>query len=324
MDPLLRAWAASRGGVFTYAEACRRGAGEPDLRRWLRAGHVVSVRRGAYALADAWHSTSPEGRLALRTRAALATRPGSIASHQSALALHGLPLYSVPLTTVDVIGAVSRVRSRSGLRVHRWTGDAAAEADPGAGAPHVVADGYRCLPVATALAQTALRSGLLAGLVPLDHALHQSRCSADEVATALTELAGRPGQRRVAEQLLQGADPACESVGETRTRALLQALGHRPVSQVAIRDHRGTFLARVDFLVGERVVVEFDGAVKYGGRGGVAALVAEKAREDALREAGYIVIRVVWSDLDHPDDLARRLRRAVAQSSLSGAVVTAT
>nr|WP_255427513.1 DUF559 domain-containing protein [Yimella sp. cx-51] len=54
---------------------------------------------------------------------------------------------------------------------------------------------------------------------------------------------------------------------------------------------------RVDFLVDERTVVEFDGAVKYGGANGRQALVSEKEREDALRRAGYAVIRIVWADL---------------------------
>jgi very-short-patch-repair endonuclease len=75
------------------------------------------------------------------------------------------------------------------------------------------------------------------------------------------------------------------------------------------------FVGRVDFLVAGRVVVEFDGAVKYEGAEGRAALVREKQREDRLREAGYIVIRVTWSDLDRPAVLMARVRAALARAA---------
>ena len=76
------------------------------------------------------------------------------------------------------------------------------------------------------------------------------------------------------------------------------------------RDDAGE-IGRVDFVVG-RVVVEFDGSVKYEGAEGRAALVNEKRREDRLRALGYAVVRVVWADLDHPERVATAVRRAVS------------
>jgi hypothetical protein len=58
-------------------------------------------------------------------------------------------------------------------------------------------------------------------------------------------------------------------------------------------------------------VVEFDGAVKYAGAEGQAALVAEKRREDMLREMGYAVIRLTWADLARPDLVRRRIEAAL-------------
>jgi hypothetical protein len=63
-------------------------------------------------------------------------------------------------------------------------------------------------------------------------------------------------------------------------------------------------------VVGERVVVEFDGLVKYDGADGRAALAREKAREDRLRAAGYQVVRLVWSDLRDPHRVATLVRQA--------------
>ncbi len=290
------------------------GRSEHDLVGMCRAGDLVRVRRDAYVLGGAWAAADGATRLALRTRALMAGRAGpDVASHQAALALHGLPVYGVPVDVVDLRGPVNRVRLASGLRVHPMP----------VGAPYVTADGYRCVPVPVAVAQVTVRSGLVPGLVPLDRALHDGRCSLDDVAAALDALARRPAERRRGEALLRLADPACESVGETRTRLLLHDLGFEPHSQVQIRDEWGALVGRVDFLVGERVVVEFDGLVKYAGADGRDALAAEKRREDALRALGYVVVRFTWADLDRPEHVARLIRRALAQVLHRDGVVAA-
>jgi very-short-patch-repair endonuclease len=57
------------------------------------------------------------------------------------------------------------------------------------------------------------------------------------------------------------------------------------------------------------VLVEFDGAVKYEDR---RALYEEKQREDALRRAGWVLVRLVWSDLADPRRVERRIAAALA------------
>jgi len=61
------------------------------------------------------------------------------------------------------------------------------------------------------------------------------------------------------------------------------------------------------------VILEFDGALKYGGTG-ADALIAEKVREDRLRDLGYEVVRVTWADLAQPLELIARIRRAIDRS----------
>jgi very-short-patch-repair endonuclease len=69
---------------------------------------------------------------------------------------------------------------------------------------------------------------------------------------------------------------------------------------------------RADLVVdGTRVLVEFDGLVKYGSSDD---LIAEKRREDRLRALGFIVVRVTWADLRRPDHIVAEVRRAVARS----------
>ena len=80
-----------------------------------------------------------------------------------------------------------------------------------------------------------------------------------------------------------------------------------PVSLFTLHDDAG-FIGRVDLLVGTRVVVEFDGAVKYDGLDGRRALMEEKRREERLRDAGFRILRVTWRDLADPVTLVARVR----------------
>ena len=141
----------------------------------------------------------------------------------------------------------------------------------------------------------------------MDDALHDKRVTTEQLRAAVDLL---PEQRRDAvNRAIELTDATCESVGETRTRFLLHDLGFSVVSQHPITNAQG-FVGRVDFLVEDLVVVEFDGLVKYGGQDGRAALAAEKARESRIVDCGYEVVRLIWSDLNQPAEVARRIREA--------------
>ena len=57
-----------------------------------------------------WAAATPERRLDLRTRAVLRARGATLeaATHQSALAVRGLPLHGAPADVVDIFGRVKR------------------------------------------------------------------------------------------------------------------------------------------------------------------------------------------------------------------------
>ena len=64
-----------------------------------------------------------------------------------------------------------------------------------------------------------------------------------------------------------------------------------------------------------RTLGEFDGKEKYGrylkpGQTVADAVFAEKRRGDALRDLGWQIVRWIWADLYHPQELRRRLERA--------------
>lgn len=175
-------------------------------------------------------------------------------------------------------------------------------------------DGLRLTTVERAITETACSTSYEVGVVLSDAALYGRLTTPERlVATADRHLhwRGSPAARAAA----RFADGLSESVGESRLRVLMD--NHRlptPRLQVEIRDDDGRLIGRVDFLLIEDLIVEFDGAQKYGDSADV--ILAEKWREDRLRERGYQVVRVSWSDLDHPRTTAARLHRAASERTL--------
>lgn len=112
-------------------------------------------------------------------------------------------------------------------------------------------------------------------------------------------------------------DGRAESAGETRTRLLLYSFGihgFRPQNELPTRS--GLF--RADFAdPGYGVIIEFDGKVKYSDyRPTVQVLLAERPRENALAEAGWIFLRVHWNQLDAPMQLRRRVLATLARAEM--------
>ncbi|GAA5119234.1 hypothetical protein [Pseudonocardia adelaidensis] len=71
-------------------------------------------------------------------------------------------------------------------------------------------------------------------------------------------------------------------------------------------------------------VGEFDGLIKYGrlvepGQDPADVVVAEKLREDEIRDLGLRVVRWTWSEIDDFDPVTERLKRAFAASPAGAA-----
>ena len=303
MDERLRGRAERQGGVFTSRDVRACLLGEHDLRGVVGRREAIRVRRDAYVLGDWWRDAWPTQQLALRTRAILRTRPEDVASHHSALALHGVATWGVPPDVVDLLAAVGRTRTVAGVRLHPMRD----VAEP------VEVSGYRAVCVSVAIVQVALSQGVVPAVVSLDDALHQRMCTLGHVRTAADWCARGPLDRARLDAVLDRTDPLCESVGETRARLLLQDLGYAVRSQVRVCDAQGDLVGRVDFMIGERLVVEFDGMVKYEGADGRGALAREKAREERLTALGCVVVRLVWSDLDQPERVRSMIESALVR-----------
>jgi very-short-patch-repair endonuclease len=123
--------------------------------------------------------------------------------------------------------------------------------------------------------------------------------------------------RRTLLEAVSRTDPRVETVLESISwNAFIDAELDLPTPQVTIVGASGRRW-RVDFLFGDRVIGECDGAVKYGD---AASLWREKKRQEDLEQAGYIVVRWTWEEVMHrPWEVVERIRRALARAAaLSG------
>lgn len=304
---------ADRHGLLSTGDALAAGVAKRELAETEKDGRLVHLGRGWYSLPfpESTDDLNPWERRrvlhAARARAAVRAVGGrASASHHSALVLKDLPVFAadlrqVHLTRIDDVLS----RRRPGLTVHGRVVGAFGR------------DGV--IDVATAVVQTGVENGPMAALIAADAALHRGEVDVEQLA----EAGGRVlGPRTTATRsMLRCADARAESPGETRLRCALRLMGYDAVPQFRIVD--GSFVAVVDFLLaGCRVVVEFDGFVKYGRRSPFTlgaqpadVVAAEKVREDHVRELDYGFVRVTWPELDAIRILHRRIDAAVERSA---------
>jgi very-short-patch-repair endonuclease len=116
------------------------------------------------------------------------------------------------------------------------------------------------------------------------------------------ELARLPLGAR-ARRLLEQADPFADSGLETLFRTRLRWLRHPIRSQIWIHGRR------VDFLIGDRLVVQIDGGHHVG-----AQRADDVAHDAALMLLGYRVIRVTYAQVvERWHEVQDQIMRAVAQ-----------
>jgi hypothetical protein len=292
-------------------QALASGLVDDEIRRRRRRGDWASLQRGAYLVGSGRPDQRNRHLLAVRATVA-GLRTPAVLSHGSAAALHGLPLWGVPLRQVHITRRPpARSADENRLRSH------AARLPPEditvvgglavTGVARTVVDLARSLPFAPALAVA-------------DAAL-ASRAVTTEELVAVLDAGSRTRGTRSARRVVLAADPRSESVGESRSRALMMDAGlPLPDLQVEVRRPDSRLVGRCDFgWRGPRLLGEFDGQVKYGrllrpGQTPGDAVFEEKRREDALRDEGWGVVRWVWSDLAVPTALVSRWVRALARS----------
>lgn len=293
---------------FTAAQAWEAGFTRSDVRRMIRRGEWVALRRGVFVTAAvlARVGDDRERRHVLEVAALLqALECDAVAAGASAALVWGLDLLVPPrmLTVVtddpDAVGRRGRdylLRTSGLLSGHRTKRD---------GVPVTTA--------ARTVVDVARTTTFAEGVALADSALQRQLSTRGELAALLADCARWPGVSR-ARRVVAFADPRSESVLESLSRVAMHREGVPPPrTQVRIAD------ARVDFLWDHvRVVGEADGLGKYepdGVRTTREIVRAEKRREERLADAGFEVVRWGWDDARNPPRLAHRLRAAFARGA---------
>ncbi len=263
-----------------------QGLSNHELQRLLRSKQLRRIRRGVFANPG---TLSPQAAHIEMIRATLPLLTvDAVVSHSSAAILHGIPIRSGPLDQIHVTRLTgSHGRSQGCLVVHR-----------AALVPDEVTV-IRGIPV-TSLARTASdlarTSGHEWGVIAMDAALH-SGATREQLAVSVG-LCDRMWGIQRARSALNFADGRAESPLESISRIQFSRMGiPMPELQFEIRTPAGAFIARSDFgWRAQRLVGEVDGKVKYGdllrpGQTAADAVMAEKAREQSIRDQGFWVVR---------------------------------
>mgnify|MGYP001435471693 CR=1 FL=1 len=285
--------ARAQRGMFVTRTARALGYDKDALGALVRSGALLHPGRGLYAVAGLVDASRPKWHLHLAYGATLLYDDVAMTS-ATALQAHDIAIWNAAPAKPLLVRPVDRSASMSAFTVRPRPAGATVETCWGPTVP---------LPVA--LLQHCVDFGVAQGLVSTDDALHRRLVTRDELEAAVPDMSRWPKSSRIA-AMLSFADEEHESPGESLTYLLSAAQGIELVPQVTITDEGGSFVARVDFVVkGTRVIVEFDGRVKYGD---AEALWREKRREDRLRSLGYVVVRLVWEDLLRPGVLLSKIR----------------
>jgi len=301
------------------------------LSRAYTQGNLVRVRAGVYYSKPAWLALKAWERYAATVAAVAASDPAAGFCYLTALRVWRLPTPGVP----DHIHIVTQSPHKAGrlastTRAARnpKTGLTGLETVRGYGifrhhweTDIVQARGYAVTSLVQTVMDSVVRLELPEAVAVADTVLGSRRQEGEgltrmDLQQASVSLASAAKRRRVLE-VLALADEAAESVGESRSRALIHILGFpAPVLQRPFYDSEG-FIGRTDFFWPEYGVIgEFDGDAKYlddellGDRSTREAILAEKKREDRLRALGYKVVRWDWKAVTDPEVLRRKLEGA--------------
>jgi very-short-patch-repair endonuclease len=258
---------AALGGVAHAAGLRDHGVTRRALDQALRAGTVERVRGGWYC---------PRGDSSDQVRA---LRVGGRLGCVSLLRMHRIWLMGHTRLHVAVSAPRSRLRTPAnrGVALDSWPGAASvvthwrAQLQNPHGPTDMLDDAAAC--VATCLPRAH-------AIVAFDSLLNSKLLTYERLRAAL---AGLPDSH---EWMMDLVDAGCGSGLETLARLHLRRNHVRVRSQVHIPG-----IGWVDLLVGDRLVVELDSRSHHDDP---AAYERDRARDLALVELGYIVVRVTY------------------------------
>ncbi|MGQ0844941.1 MAG: hypothetical protein ACT4QF_12475 [Sporichthyaceae bacterium] len=303
---------------ITHAQLVADGCDRDDIRRALRSGDLVRMRRKVFVTGPAYRraSADPQKLHALEVRClicALERKHIAAAAGTSAARIHGLEMLKAPGPDLVVCtgdpGVSGTHKNDYYLR--------------GAYLPvdHVeVRHGVRVTTVARTLLDLAAGLPFADALVATESAYRRGLTTADALEAVLESWAGRPGVRG-AREVFGFADPATQSVLESLSRASMRELGiSMPRCQsVIVVDGREIHLD-FDWWPELDLAGESDGLEKYLPPEGsdrqatLRAIGDEKARERRVLQRRGELVRWGYRDAIDANRLGAILLPALARA----------
>lgn len=301
-------------GLVTYAAAATLGRSEL-LRSRHRRGQLERVARGAYR--QPLDQSQPAMERAAQAHLHLVLAAARRLHHPvftgySAAALYRLPIVGPWPRDVYVLGTgrhgsrrpgVVTVAQRQPLEVTEADGRLVTSVE------HTLIQLARVAPLGTALVATD------AALRDLPYVRCEPLTTQERLWTAHEALRPYRGSRRV-QAVLSRATSLADGPLESASRLVIEELGFAaPVLQRRLWLPLSGQEVYLDFYwEGERIAGEADGYGKYlgpGGPGGAATkVIAEKQREDEIREQVAGLLRWDWQDMWRRHPLEQKLIRA--------------
>lgn len=289
----MTAFPADDQNIIYRRHCVAAGFTDDDLRLAVRRKEITHLVRGAF-LVLAKRTPDEHHRLTVLAAVRLGQLTSAIPSHQSAAAVHRLPMlkpnYRRLHTTIGERSGGGRSTAR-----HSHVGSITAD-------DLVEVDGAVVTSIERTAVDVAVTSpmGFAGALAVFDAALRRG-ADRDTMTQMLQSTRRGVGHARRA---LAYADGRAENPGESWSHAqMIEAGLPLPRLQHEFHDDDGRLVARTDFDWAGRLVGEFDGAVKYleharPGESPADVVIREKNRENALRALGIMVIRWTWADLE--------------------------
>ncbi len=291
-DRVIGALAARQWGVVSRGQLLDAGLSPTEVRDRMRAGRLLRLHRGVYAVGHA--RLRREGHW---LAAVLAVGSGAVLSHRDAAGLHDLRPANHARTDVTT---TRQPRLIEGIAVHRTR-----SLDP------KDTTTIRGIPVTT-VARTLVD---LAGVVPHDHltsaikeAERRRTFDLRLVEAALARTSGRrgPGHRALREAIAECAAFERDHTRSSLEDAFLRLLRDRglpfPATNATIEGFEIDAVWRA-----QRIAVELDGWQDHGTR---RAFERDRERDAALTAAGWRVVRFTRRQVTQgPDRVAETLRR---------------
>jgi len=301
MREFLETAAAIHDGLIPSVALRQLGISSHSVEALVERRELVRVRRGVYVGAEHWAAAKYDDRYRLFVQAThfLGQRP-VIVSHESAAVLHGLPIIGSWPKTLHVIDHAATGGSHARLTTrHR----AVPAADP------VQFGAILATSLARTLVDVAVQATFLVAVVMIDHALRTEKARGEaaresgilappaltkaDLYAELSPTLSR-ARREKAVRAIEFANELAANPGETLGRVRIHELGFEvPELQIWFRNVGGQSGQdyQVDYYWRRiRKIGEFDGKLKYtrgvelDGRNPEEVMVAEKRREDALRQ----------------------------------------